>query len=108
MRTTDSPETTTTHDGTHSGARFERPGEPAAAPVTHTAGGGGATAAVVLGAIGILAGIFIPIAGLILGVIGLIIGLRAPGARAGVIVSALAIVVSVASWVIAMAIMTSS
>jgi hypothetical protein len=106
MSATNPPETTTTSDGTHTGARFERPGD---APIAaQPRRGGTATAPIVLGSIGIVAGIFIPIAGLILGIIGLVLGLRAANGRAGVIVSSIAIAVSVASWIIAAAIIASS
>jgi len=95
-----------------------------AAPVTdhNTSAGrkdGRATAALIVGMIGILIGLFIPLIGLILGIIATVLGavakrdIAARGyanggmARAGFIVSIVAIVVSVASWIIAAAIIAS-
>jgi hypothetical protein len=95
-----------------------------AAPVTDhdTAAGrkdGRATAALILGIVGIAIGVFIPIVGLILGIVGTVLGavskrdIAARGyvnggmARAGFIVSIVAIVISVASWIIAAAIIAS-
>ena len=72
---------------------------------------GKATAALVLGIIGIIAGIFVPIVGLILGVLAVIFGSqeRSTGsshAKNGFILGIIAIVVSLISWVIAIAILT--
>jgi hypothetical protein len=113
MAATDSPDTTTgTHEAERpaatTGGRFERPGEVAAAPAGKSAGG--STAAIVLGAVGIVGGLFIPIIGLVLGIIGLVLGMqarKAGGGSAGAIVSAIAIVVSVANWIATVLIMTS-
>ena len=114
MAATDSPDTTTgTREAERpaetTGGRFERPGHAAAAPAAGRSSGG-ATASIVLGAVGIVGGIFIPLVGLVLGIIGLVLGMQARkggGGKAGVIVSTIAIVVSVAVWLAAVLIMTS-
>jgi hypothetical protein len=113
MAATDSPDTTTTTREAErqgaTGGRFERPGAPAAAPARTTSGG--ATAAIVLGALGIVGGLFIPIIGLVLGIIGLVLGMSARrsggGGKAAVIVPAVAIGISVANWIVTAIIITS-
>ena len=87
MAATDSPDSTTARAhgppaATTSG-RFERPGEVAAAPVA--ARSGTSVPAIVLGIVGILGGLFIPLVGIVLGIIGLVLArpAAAPARQAG-------------------------
>jgi hypothetical protein len=106
MAATDSPDSTTTTRETAgpeamSGARFERPGTVAETPAAATSSGS-STAAIVLGIIGILGGLFIPLIGLVLGIIGLVVdksARRAGAGKAGMYLCIAAIVVSVANWI---------
>jgi hypothetical protein len=105
MAATDPPDSTTaTRDAERpeamTGGRFERPGEVAAAPAGRSSGN--SIPAIVLGIVGIIGGLFIPIAGLALGIIGLVLGRSARrdgGGKAGIVLCILAIVVSVANWI---------
>jgi hypothetical protein len=95
-----------------------------AAPVTdhNTPAGrkdGRATAALIVGIIGILIALLIPLVGLVLGIVATVLGavskrdiaargyVNAGTARAGMILGIIAIVVAVASWIIAAAILAS-
>ena len=107
MAATDSPDSTTRTreaeqpSGTTRG-RFERPGEIAASPAATSSGT--SVAAIVLGIVGIIGGLFIPIIGLVLGIIGLVLARSAGGpvaqrSKAGMYLCIAAIVVSVANWI---------
>ena len=105
MAATDSPDSTTGTRATDRPAattsgRFERPGEVAAAPVA--ARSGSSVPAIVLGIVGILGGLFIPLVGIVLGIIGLVIdrsARRAGAGKAGMYLCIAAIVVSVVNWI---------
>jgi hypothetical protein len=105
MAATDSPDSTTGTRETErpaatTGGRCERPGEVAAAPVATSSRS--SVPAIVLGIVGIIGGLFIPLVGIVLGIIGLAIdrsARRAGAGKAGMYLCIAAIVVSVANWI---------
>lgn len=120
------PDTTT---GTDREGRFERTSEPMttaspieqhAAPTADTATRSGkATASFICGILAILTGLFIPIVGLILGVVAIVLGATSRGevkrlgksngwmATTGLVLGIIGVLVSLASWAAAIAIMSS-
>jgi hypothetical protein len=112
---TDSPDSTTrTREAEElapmTGGRFERPGEVVATPTGTTSGT--SVAAIVLGILGIIGGLFIPLIGLVLGITGLVLARRIGGPvanrdRTGMYLCIAAIVVSVVNWIATVIIVTS-
>ena len=115
-----SDHTTTTPPREPAAAPSASPVDAHAAPVSETRESSGkATAAMVLGILGVVAGIVIPIGGLILGIIAIVFGKQARDetasgrksgrgkAQAGFVLGIVAVAVSVINWIVTIAIVAS-